>query len=348
LRELFPKLSIVEIPAGLPGTGSDLGACRLGYDVLRHRPDLIFVEFAVNDAATPPEQIERTMEGIVRQVWRADPHTDLCFVYTVSAPGLPDLEAGRFPPAAHAMEAVADRYGIPSIHFGVEVARRVAASSLVFKAPAAPDDARTFSLDGVHPSAAGHRLYFDVLKRSLPPLLTAATPRPAALPSPLRADNWEGARLRLIDETMRRETWTPVVPDDPNLRGATKSLLPPTWRAADAGAAVELKFNGNKLGLLGIAAPDSGEFRVTVDDLAPVTGTFFDAYVSPTFCRQRTWFYPGEFAAGPHRMRVELLGTVLDKAGIKAKAGKPADDLSPYAAHRLTLCGILTVGPASP
>lgn len=113
LRTIFPKLAVVEIDAGLPGTGSNLGACRLGYDVLRHRPDLLFVEFAVNDTGVPPDRIERTIEGIVRQTRRANPQTDLCFIYTVSTPGLPDLEAGNFPPAARAMENVAAHYEIP-------------------------------------------------------------------------------------------------------------------------------------------------------------------------------------------------------------------------------------------
>jgi lysophospholipase L1-like esterase len=346
LGKLFPKLTVVEIPAGLPGTGSDLGACRLDRDVLSHRPDLLLVEFAVNDAATPPDQIEQTMEGIVRQTRRASPQTDLCFVYTVSTPGLPDLQAGRLPPAAQAMESVAAHYGIPSLHFGVEVVRRIAAGTLVFKS-AAPGDARTFSHDGVHPTAAGHGVYFATFERALPDLLAAAVPRATALPPPLRSDNWEGASLRLLDADMRRGAWQPVDLDDANLRGATKALLPPTWRTAEPGAFLEFEFTGTVLGLLGIAAPDSGEFRVTVDDLPPVTATFFDSYVSPTFCRQRPWFYPGALTAGPHRVRIELLNTVLDKKAIKAAAGRPLDDPRPYAAHHLTLSGVLLVMSSS-
>jgi lysophospholipase L1-like esterase len=351
LRTRFPKVTITEIPAGLPGTGSDLGACRLDYDVLRHKPDLIFVEFAVNDTGTAPEQIERTMEGIVRQAWRANPRTDICFVYTLSTPALPDLQAGKFQASARAMETVAEHYGISSLHFGVEVARRLTSNTLVFKAPEAPSDERTFSLDGVHPTAAGHQLYFATLEKALPALLAnSATPapRPSALPSPLRADNWEGARLRLLDAPMRRGEWAQLTPDDPNLRGVTKALLPPTWRTAKPGAAIEFEFTGSKLGLLGIAAPDSGEFRVTVDDRAPVTGTFFDSYVTPTFCRQRTWFYPTDLTAAPHHVRVELLDTTLDKAAIKSKGGRPLDDPAPYAPHRLTLCGALLVTTSAP
>lgn len=348
LRTLFPKLTVVEIPAGLPGTGSNLGACRVDYDVLRHRPDLLFVEFAVNDTGVPPDRIERTIEGIVRQTRRANPATDLCFVYTVSTPGLPDLQAGKFPPAARAMEAVAAHYGIPSIHFGVEVARRLAAGELDFKNPAAPSEARTFSLDGVHPTLAGHQVYFNVIERSLPALLKNSTPAPHALPTPLHADNWETASLLLMTTAVRSGDWLPVALDDKNLRGATKNLLPPTWRAATPGARVEFAFKGRRFGLLGIAAPDSGGFTVTIDDQPPVTATFFDGYVTPDFCRQREWFYPSELADGPHRVRVELAAAPVDKAAIKAAAGKPLSDSAPYAAQRLTLCGALVVGSPTP
>ena len=348
LRNRFPNTVVTEISAGLPGTGSDLGACRLERDVLRHRPDLLFVEFAVNDTNTPPARIERTIEGIVRQTWRADPRTDIFFVYTVSTPGLPDLQAGNFPPSARAMEHVAAHYGIPSLHFGVEVARRVAAGSLVFKNSAAPGDERTFSLDGVHPTAAGHRIYFATLARALHTLVETSAPRPRSLPSPLHADNWENARLREIEPSLLRGDWSLVQPDDPNLRGVTKSLLPPTWRATKPGDTLTFEFTGRTFGLLGIAAPDNGEFRVTVDDREPVTDTFFDAFVSETFCRQRPWFYPGGLDDGRHRVRVELLDTRIDKSAIKAtRSGKPLENPAPYQPHRLTLSGALIVGSTS-
>lgn len=341
LKELLPDAAIVEIVAGVPGTGSDLGVCRVERDVIRHRPDVVFVEFAVNDASTPPERIERTIEGIVRQVKRANPAADLCFVYTISTPGLPDLQAGRFPAAAAAMERVADHYGIPSLHFGVEVARRVAGGELIFKGTASDGD-RAFSLDGVHPTAAGHRVYFEQLAALLPTLLASHTAE-RALPPPLHPDNWEHAALREIDPAMFRGVWTAVPHDDANLRGATKSLLPPTWRAAEPGTALEFAFTGTRFGLLGIAAPDSGEFVVTIDDLPPERATFFDAYVTPTFCRQTMWFFPRELAAGAHRVRIELSARPVDKAAIKARAGKTLEPAAAFEPQRLTLSGLLTL-----
>jgi hypothetical protein len=246
------------------------------------------------------------------------------------------------------MERVAAHYGIPSLHFGVEIAQRVTAGSLVFKNPAAPKDEHTFSLDGVHPTAAGHRIYFATLERALHTLGKVLSPRPHPLPAPLHADNWENAQLREIGPSLLQGDWSLVKPDDPNLRSVTKSLLPPTWRAKKPGDALTFEFTGRTFGLLGIAAPDNGQFKVTVDDREPVTDTFFDAFVSETFCRQRPWFYPSELDDGLHRVRVELLATTLDKSAIKAtRSGKPLENPAAYQPHHLTLSGVLVVGSTS-
>ena len=169
------------------------------------RPDLVFIEFAVNDGSTAPEQIMATMEGIVRQIRRADPATDICFVYTLSEPVVKDLLAGRCQRSAAAMEAVADHYRIPSVHFGVEVARRIAAGSLVFKGskPEPFDPAALpmlFSTDGVHPLVeTGHGLYADVLARSLAALeKLPADASDRNLGPPLRPDHWQDATIMPI------------------------------------------------------------------------------------------------------------------------------------------------------
>nr|WP_236649356.1 SGNH/GDSL hydrolase family protein [Rhodopirellula sp. SM50] len=89
---------------------------RLQRDALQHQPDLLFVEFAVNDGGAAPERIHQSMEGIVRQTWASNPKTDICFVYTLTQAMLPDLQSGKMPRAASAMEDLADHYAIPSIH----------------------------------------------------------------------------------------------------------------------------------------------------------------------------------------------------------------------------------------
>ncbi|WP_218281181.1 SGNH/GDSL hydrolase family protein [Verrucomicrobium spinosum] len=116
LQDKFPTAKLSEINAAIGGTGSDLGVFRVQRDVLDHKPDLLFVEFAVNDGGADPARIQKCMEGIVRQTWKVDPATDICFVYTLSEPFLNDLKAGKASRSVTAMEGVADHYQIPSIH----------------------------------------------------------------------------------------------------------------------------------------------------------------------------------------------------------------------------------------
>jgi hypothetical protein len=122
-KEAYPQAKFSEINAAIGGTGSDLGVFRLKQDVLDQKPDLMFVEFAVNDGGAAPELIQRCMEGIVRQTWRALPDCDICFVYTLTEALAPAMLEGKFQRSASAMEKIADHYGIPTIHMAMEVAK---------------------------------------------------------------------------------------------------------------------------------------------------------------------------------------------------------------------------------
>lgn len=53
-RQSFPKVKFIEINAAIGGTGSDFGAFRLQDHVLKFNPDLVFVEFGVNDNGVAP------------------------------------------------------------------------------------------------------------------------------------------------------------------------------------------------------------------------------------------------------------------------------------------------------
>lgn len=79
LKDQYPQAKFEQIMAAIGGTGSDFGAYRLHNHVLQYKPDLVFVEFAVNDHAKTAQQVKASMEGIVRQIWKSDRHTDICF-----------------------------------------------------------------------------------------------------------------------------------------------------------------------------------------------------------------------------------------------------------------------------
>ena len=193
LNAKYPKSKFSEINAAIGGTGSDLGVLRIEHDVLNAKPDLLFVEFAVNDGGAAPEEIIKSMEGIVRKTWKTLPACDICFVYTFTTAYLAELKTGKFNRSAATMEVVADNYGIPTIHMGLEAVRLESEGKLLMQAPEAKvenvagdvlnveakiavnaDGKIPFSKDGVHPyTDTGHQLYMNAIARSIPAILKA-------------------------------------------------------------------------------------------------------------------------------------------------------------------------------
>ena len=347
----YPAAKFSEINAAIGGTGSDLGVFRVGQDVLQHKPDLLFVEFAVNDGGAAPERIHQAMEGIVRQTWRANPATDICFVYTVSEPFLKDLQAGRCSRAATAMEQIADHYGIPSIHLGLEAARMVTAGRLVFKGekpttPPAPGAPMIFSTDGVHPlPETGHELYLQTIQRAWP-VLRAASKRaaPHSLPDPFRADNWEQAKIVPFTPAMLTGAWKKL---DPAVDARAKSFvsrMPEMWQATAPGAALSFAFRGRAASIYDLLGPDGGLVEVKVDDRPPRSVARIDGYC--TYHRIAKLDLGSDFGDGVHRVTVTLQPDAPDKAKIlfERNRGDLEKDPARYASNTWYAASILLLG----
>jgi hypothetical protein len=350
LQEQYPAAKLSEINAAIGGTGSDLGVFRVQHDALQFKPDLLFVEFAVNDGGAAPEQIQRCMEGIVRQTWRADPATDICFVYTVSLPFLDDLKAGNDSRAATAMEGVADHYQIPSIHLGIEVARMEKERKLIFKAdkpkePPAPGAPMIFSEDGVHPLVdTGHELYLQSIQRSMPKLESAGVgARPHELIPPLRADNWEQAKLVPITQDMLKGDWKALDLAKDDLGKRFASRLPGMWQAAP-GAALEVDIAGTQAAVYDLVGPDCGQIEVKVDDQPARKLARFDGYcVSHRLSKA---VILADAPAGRHHIRITLLAEPPDKAKILFEKNRPDLEKNPakYAGNYWYAGGLLILG----
>lgn len=332
IQKQYPKSNVEEIHAAIGGTGSDLGVFRLQRDVLQHYPDLLFVEFAVNDGGTLPEQIHKAMEGIVRQTWAANPETDICFVYTLTEKMLPDLQSGKMPRSASAMEELADHYGIPSIHFGVEVARLEAAGELVLKAPRPKNIKSTtpmvFSSDGVHPHIeTGHRLYVEAIARSWPKIADVNRKlQPHNLGEPLRQDNWQMARLVSIQPEMLKGDWGKLPADHPLVKRFQRNM-PELYQATGPGAILQFTFEGTSVGIFDILGPDGGQLSVQLDDNKPVLRNRIDGYC--TYHRMSKLNVGSELKPETHTVTINLTPDQLDKRTILFERNRDDFDATP-------------------
>jgi len=292
--EQYPTAKLSEINAAVGGTGSDFGAYRVGYDVLTKKPDLVFIEFAVNDSSIDPTRIKLTMEGLVRQIWQANPLTDICFVYTaMHGHGkfmLDDLAKGQYPRAAGAHEAVAAHYGIPSIHMGVEVARLFAQGRLKVADNASSEVRRKamaegmwyFAGDGVHPfEDTGHPLYTRAVVAAMHDILPAGTAGAHALPKPMSADNWEDARMVPLDEAfVQTGPWRTIPAGDPFLKQV--GVKYPTYLAGSPGATLTFTVKARSVGVLDLKSVSSGRLSVAVDGQQSVTKDLFSHVLANT------------------------------------------------------------------
>jgi lysophospholipase L1-like esterase len=348
LKATYPKATFKEVHAAIGGTGSDLGVFRLGRDVLVHKPDLLFVEFATNDGGQPPEQIWRSMEGIVRQTWKQDPLTDIVFTYTITTAFTNDYCKGVCNRSASAMELLADHYGIPSINFGIRVAQLLKENKLVMDAKVietavpkespdrdkqirekiAADPRLLFANDGVHPRDEGHELY----KAAIIVGLTQMKDMPAAdhkakLAKAFIADNWESAKMIPLNETMLSGSWKALPKED----GRQKSFgdrMGQIWMADQPGSKLHFKFKGAVAKVYDLLGPDGGQVIVTVDGKVgdkPVAR--FDSYCTYHRIATLGLVYDGTMDQ-VHDVTVEIHPEQPDRKSVAFRLKDPAKELA--------------------
>ena len=355
-KKAYPQATFTEINAAIGGTGSDLGVFRVQQDVLSKGPDLLFVEFAVNDGGADPQRIIRCMEGIVRQTWKANPKTDICFVYTLTEALSPAMLEGKLQRSASAMEKVAEHYGIPTITLGMEVAKLAKAGQLLWRAPlpktdadkAALGDRFVFAADGVHPhDSTGQVLYAQAIIRSLPALAIANHAPTAHVSGPaLDPANWERATLVPITAAKLSDGLVPVELKADAFAKAWSNRLPAMVKLTKPGQSIEFKFQGTHCAVYDIVGPSGGMVAVTLDGKAQKPVARIDAYC--TYARLANFIVGTGLPEGVHTVRLELLADPIDKAAVLAKNKNQIDKPERFAPLEFYPGGLLIVGELVP
>ncbi|TDU64650.1 GDSL-like lipase/acylhydrolase family protein [Prosthecobacter fusiformis] len=351
-QKTFPEAKFSEINAAIGGTGSDLGVFRVKQDVLDHKPDLLFVEFAVNDGGASPDQIYRCMEGIVRQTWRALPECDICFVYTLTEALYPAMKEGNFQRSASAMEKIADHYGIPSIHMGMEVTRLAKEGTLVWRGPLPKTDEEkalykdkvVFSRDSVHPHVeTGHELYLAAIVRSLDPIKAASkSTGQHVIPEPFIETHYERAQMLPITQAKLSPGFIALdaVTDPFGKRWAKR--MKALHKGSQPGETITFKFKGTRCAIFDVIGPDGGQVIVTLDSMPPKIVPRFDAHC--TYHRLSTMLIGSGLEDTVHTVKIEIHPEQPDKTAILAINKNVMDKPERYNATTIYPGAILLVG----
>ena len=339
-KNQYPANQFEEIMAAVSGTGSDFGACRVKQQVIDHRPDLVFIEFAVNDNRMLMQLVRETMEGIVRQIWKSNKSTDICFIYTFAAENLPLLQKRIFPPSVSAMETIASQYNIPSIHMGLAVINEIEKGKLLMSGKKDEQSSiPLFSIDGVHPlPETGHKIYTQVLSKNLLLLKDNATPEKHRLPPVVENKNWSDAGMISFNKHGTRFKGEWHLTDSVTKGKEYYQLQPQVYSAASADASLTVKFKGTRIGLSDIMGPGTAAIEVTIDDQSPRVINRFDAF--STYYRLN-YFILSDLSKGKHTATIRLASVKVDKEAILKTRNVVVKDWSPYEPSVVYVAAIL-------
>lgn len=343
-RMNYPLTAFYQIDASIGGTGSGLGVFRMEHDLLAGQPDLIFVEFAVNGTGVPPngarEPMIRTMEGIVRKTWAKYPNCDICFVYTTALNMCNNLVKGISQQPSDYMEEVAQHYGIPTIHMGIEVARLMQQGKLVFKAdPSENANTIVFTRDGTHPlTESGQPIYTATVIKYLKKMSNNGTAKVHQLPAPMLADNWQNSKMIDISETELVGEWIKL-PATHDLMVSFQRFLPAIYQAKP-GSVMRFKFKGKVLGIYDCIGPGVGIIEISVD------GQKEEMYRFDQWCDnyRKNNFFLKEMEDKVHSVEVRVLDKKFDKAAIMLKKNITITDPFKYSGLDWYPANLMIVG----
>ncbi|MGM9603440.1 MAG: SGNH/GDSL hydrolase family protein [Faecousia sp.] len=168
----FPNVQFVN--AGIGGTTSQFGDARVEEDLLQYGPDLIFVEFSVNDDGTP--FFRETYEGLVRRILRSG--AAVMLIHNVRYDNMASAEDIHLEIGKH--------YDLPCVSMRSTIYPEVAAGRI-------PN--RQITPDDLHPNDAGHELVASVIICFLEKIRTAQPldEKPPAIPIPLTENQYESS-----------------------------------------------------------------------------------------------------------------------------------------------------------
>lgn len=182
-EKTFPKAELHYVNGGIGGTTSHFGVSRVVSDLLMYQPDMVVVDFSVNDEAE--EFFQETYEGVIRRIlrWKSKPAIlILNNVYYDSGKNAQDYH-----------NKVGEWYQIPCVSMKDTLYQGMRKGRY---------SKEELTQDGLHPNDRGHELVASEIIAALEHVRTHAGEKEdeLALPEPMTANAYENAQRHTIQE----------------------------------------------------------------------------------------------------------------------------------------------------
>ena len=145
LEQQFPDAKINYVNAGIGATGSFIGASRVDKDVLSHNPDLVFVEFSVNDTTEHTDLNKQSYAALLRRIWA---HSSSPAIVTIAM----TQENGTSFQEKHG--EIIKMFDLPMISYKNTILDVIGKGYITWK---------DISDDNIHPNTPGHKLLSQLI-----------------------------------------------------------------------------------------------------------------------------------------------------------------------------------------
>jgi lysophospholipase L1-like esterase len=270
--------------AGASGTDSAFASVRVQDHVLVYEPDVVFVEFAVNDQWLNSRVRRRSYEGVIRQLLAGSGRSVILLALNEKANPNKSTRAEE--------ERIGGHYGLPTLAWSDWV--KLSAWDLYFTGSEAihPNN------DGHANIAAGITAYLDAVWDALPPD-NAIPPVDTVLPEPLVSGEFQN--ITLIGGS---DTEALAVPLESTLWRTQKAVLPDEWinsgkglltgwTTDESGADLRIRVRGKSVGVL---FTESDQFRNGLAWIEDGDGTEKPKVTVNAYVSYRTGYYGYAYA----------------------------------------------------
>ncbi len=256
----YPKAKINYVNAGMSGTPSVLGNIRAYRDLLYAKPDLVFVEFAVNDGND--QDCKDSYDSLVRTILEQDNNPAVVLYFTV-------IKSGHT--CEKQMSEVGKAYGLPMISLNNVLSVEFAEGRMTWE---------DYSDDESHPNIWGHEMTKNLMMYMVQQARAKIKEGGIGDIEPL-PDKWvyndRFYGMELVDRTNSSDNFTMLSTGNYRTDKITSLTFPDGWQYIGKPSAAEdmsFSFNGKTLMLIYkcTKSKNAGAFTVIVD--GKETGTY--------------------------------------------------------------------------
>ena len=243
----FPKTAFTYVNAGVGGTTSQFGVSRVEEDVLRYKPDLVIIEFSVNDENN--DFYRETYEGLVRRVYGNAFAPAVLLVHNIF------YDTGVSAEEKH--REIGSHYQLPSVSMKPTIYAQVASGSI---------QNREITPDDLHPNTEGHALLAEVITECLDQIYGQRheAEEPFSMLEPLTQNAYEKAKR------FQNHNSSPICEGfaaDPALKKYVTDIFRCGWTAAKEGDRITFEVEGTEIAV---------QYRKSVKHPAPVAVAVVD------------------------------------------------------------------------